>query len=165
MGKLGTFILVSLLVSASLGIGYGIWRPSTPYRAAAHSEEQLTANLLAHLPDYVQKAEANVQAAYRFAMDHPDLLAQIPCYCGCEKTLHHKHNLDCYIAAFKPDGSVAQYTGHAAYCGVCVDTTLLARDLAGEGQTAHAIHTAIDAQYGYTEPHTHPAELVQQKVE
>lgn len=156
MGKLGTLLLVSLLVSASLGFGYDLWRQSAP-----HSAQHLAANPLAHLPDYVQTAEANVQVAYQFAIAHPDLLAQIPCYCGCEKTLHHKHNLDCYIAAFNPDGSVARYTDHAAYCGVCVDTTLLARKLAGEGQTAQAIHTAIDTQYGYTAPHTHPTDLVQ----
>jgi hypothetical protein len=50
------------------------------------------------------------------ALDNPDLLEQIPCYCGCEKMLGHKHNLDCYISAFKSDGSVAEYTDHAAYC-------------------------------------------------
>lgn len=156
MGKWGTILLVSLLVSATLGVGYGIWRQ--PAHSAAQHE---AANLLAHLPAYVQTAESNIQVAYQFAIDNPDLLAQIPCYCGCEKTLAHKHNLDCYIAAFKPDGSVAQYTDHAAYCGICVDTTLLARKLAGQGQTAAAIHTAIDLQYGYTEPHTHPTAVVQ----
>ena len=152
MGKLGTLLLVSLVVSASLGFGYDRWRQSVP-----HTTQHLAANPLAHLPDYVQTAAANVQVAYQFASAHPDLLAQIPCYCGCEKTLHHRHNLDCYIAAVNSDGSVATYTDHAAYCGICVDTTLLARKLAGEGQTAQAIHTAIDTQYGYTAPHTHPS--------
>ena len=161
MGKLGTLFLVTLLVSASVGMGYGIWRQSASLSAATHHEQQGTVTQVTHLPDYVQTAESNVQVAYQFARDNSDLLAQMPCYCGCEKTLHHKHNLDCYIAAFHPDGSVAQYTDHAAYCGVCVDTTLLARKLAGEGQTAQAIHTAIDMQYGYTAPHTHPTELVQ----
>lgn len=161
MGKLGTLFLVTLLVSASVGMGYSIWRQSAPHRATTHQEQHVTATQVAYLPDYVQKAETKVQVAYQFAIDNPDLLAQIPCYCGCEKTLGHKHNLDCYIAAFKPDGSVAQYTDHAAYCGVCVDTTLLARKLAGEGQTAQAIHTAVDVQYGYTAPHTHPTAVVQ----
>lgn len=161
MGKLGTLFLVTLLVSASIGMSYGIWRQSAPHPAATHQEQHVTATQVAHLPDYVQQAEVNVQVAYQFAIDNPDLLAQIPCYCDCEKTLHHKHNLDCYIAAFNSDGSVAQYTDHAAYCGVCVDTTLLARKLAGAGQTAQAIHTAIDVQYGYAAPHTHPTELVQ----
>lgn len=156
MGKWGTFMLVGVFISATLGLSYGLWHQ--PAHSASHP---MAANHLAHLPDYVQTADTNVQAAYQFALDSPNLLAQLPCYCGCDKTLHHKNNLDCYITAWKSDGSTAAYTDHAAYCGVCVDTTLLAQKLAGQGQPAKAIHTAIDAQYGYTTPHTHPATVVE----
>lgn len=35
--------------------------------------------------------------AYQFAIDYPNILAQIPCYCGCADEANHKSNLDCYI--------------------------------------------------------------------
>lgn len=35
--------------------------------------------------------------AYQFAIDHPDILAQIPCYCGCGQEAGHTSNLDCFI--------------------------------------------------------------------
>ena len=110
MGRLGTLLLVILLVSGSIGIGYGVWRQSVP--SPGH---QMMAGSLTHLPVYVQNADAEVQAAYQFATDNPTILAQIPCYCGCEETLGHKHNLACYVTSFNPDGSVAAYSDHAVY--------------------------------------------------
>lgn len=155
MGRLGTLFLVILLVGGSIGIGYGVWRQSAP-----RVGRQMLAGSLAHLPDYVQNADAEVQAAYQFVTDNPTILAQIPCYCGCEKMLGHKHNLACYITSFKVDGSVAEYTDHAAYCAVCLDITRIAREMSSEGKTVQAIHNAIDVQYGYTGPHTHATDLV-----
>jgi len=156
MGKLGTLFLLVLLGSGSMGIGYGIWRQAAP-RTTQHV---MTASL-AHLPDYVQNAGTDVQVAYQFAVDNAEILKQIPCYCGCEKMLGHTHNLACYVTVFNPDGSVAQYTDHAAYCTVCLDITLAVRKMVGEGQTVQAIHKAIDGQYGYTGPHPHAIGLVQ----
>jgi hypothetical protein len=60
MGKWGTRFLVGLLISGSLGIGYGVWRQSVP-----HSKQPMAVNPLAHLPDYVQQAASTVQVAYR----------------------------------------------------------------------------------------------------
>lgn len=110
MRKWGILVLLLLLGSIGIGVGYGVWLRFTP-----NADQDMTANLLAHLPDYVQDAKPDVQVAYQFAIDHPEILKQIPCYCGCEKGLGHKHNLACYITAFNPDGSVAQYSDHAAY--------------------------------------------------
>jgi hypothetical protein len=62
------------------------------------------------LPDYVQDAPPQVQEAYRFALANPEVLAQIPCYCGCN-TQGHMNNLDCYVVP-NTDG---EYEPHAAY--------------------------------------------------
>lgn len=110
MRKLGTLFLLILLGIGSLGVGYGLW-----IRSAHGAGQRMTTGPLAHLPDYVQKAAPDIQAAYQFAIDNPEILKQIPCYCGCETALGHKHNLACYITAFNPDGSVALYSDHAAY--------------------------------------------------
>lgn len=69
---------------------------------------------LSEMPDYVQIAPPEVQEAYRFAVANPDLLRNIPCYCGCN-SLGHMNNTDCYVKAFNKDGTVAEFDNHAAY--------------------------------------------------
>ena len=49
---------------------------------------------------------------YRFAVDHPDVLRVMPCFCGCGR-LGHRDNRHCYVKAEHSDGSVT-YTSHAA---------------------------------------------------
>jgi hypothetical protein len=51
-------------------------------------------------------------AAYQFAIDYPDVLAQIPCYCGCGQEAGHKSNLDCFIKSRNGDDIV--FDKHAA---------------------------------------------------
>ncbi len=33
---------------------------------------------------------------YRIAKEVPELLEQMPCYCGCGRVANHQNNLDCY---------------------------------------------------------------------
>ncbi|MER3397011.1 MAG: hypothetical protein C4315_04340 [Chloroflexota bacterium] len=56
-------------------------------------------------PQEILAAPPEVQEAYYFAVANPDTLRYIPCFCGC---VSHGHgsNLDCYVAQFRPDGSV-----------------------------------------------------------
>lgn len=110
MRKWGILLLLLLLGGSAIGVGYGVW-----LRSAANGEQGMTTNALAHLPAYVQTATTDAAVAYQFAIDHAGVLKQIPCYCGCAETLGHKHNLACYITAFNPDGSVAEYSEHAVY--------------------------------------------------
>ncbi len=35
--------------------------------------------------------------AYQIAQTDPELVENLPCYCGCYKTHHHQNNLDCYV--------------------------------------------------------------------
>jgi len=37
-----------------------------------------------------------VAKVYRIAQEAPELLEQMPCYCGCYMRDHHRNNLDCY---------------------------------------------------------------------
>ncbi|MBI2873926.1 MAG: hypothetical protein HYY09_02465 [Firmicutes bacterium] len=55
------------------------------------------------LPTYVTSQKAAV--AYRFAVEKPDVLKYMPCYCGCEKD-GHKSNLDCFVKEVKANGAV-----------------------------------------------------------
>lgn len=37
-----------------------------------------------------------VAEVYRIAQEAPELLEQMPCYCGCYVSDRHQNNLDCY---------------------------------------------------------------------
>ena len=62
------------------------------------------------LPEEIQQAPEHIQEAYRFAAANPELLQQIPCYCGCS-AVGHTSNYDCYVAGTNPDGSL-QFDTH-----------------------------------------------------
>lgn len=66
---------------------------------------------LPEMPDYVQQAPREVQEAYRFAVANPELLQQMPCYCGCN-AMGHMNNLDCYVDEL---GQLTEFDNHAAY--------------------------------------------------
>ena len=40
-----------------------------------------------------------IAADYHYAADHLTDLAQIPCYCGCDRSLRHPNPPHCYITA------------------------------------------------------------------
>jgi len=52
-----------------------------------------------------------VRAAYTFAAEHPEVLAYVPCYCGCERS-GHRGNDDCFVAARNARGDVTQWEPH-----------------------------------------------------
>ncbi len=52
-----------------------------------------------------------VQAVYRFAAEHPEVLSYIPCYCGCDRQ-GHKGNDDCFVAERDPKGDVVAWDQH-----------------------------------------------------
>ena len=74
--------------------------------------------------------------AYRAAKEIPVTLAQLPCYCHCDRGFGHKSLYSC----FEDD--------HASHCDVCVREALLALKLEKEQKlTATQIRDTIVAQY------------------
>ena len=55
--------------------------------------------------------------AYQVAKQIPATLAQLPCYCHCDKGFGHKSLHTCFE------------TDHASHCAVCVDEALMAYQL------------------------------------
>jgi hypothetical protein len=104
------------------------------------------------LPTFILDRAANFQEAYRFAIANPRDLETIPCYCGCG-AMGHQSNLDCYIEAFKPDGTII-FDEHASGCGICVDITQDVMMLKGQGKLPSAIRAFIDTKYSKFGPST-----------
>lgn len=73
---------------------------------------------------------------YEAAKAIPQTLAQLPCYCHCDKGFGHKSLHTCFV------------DDHAAHCAVCIDEALLAYQLQkGEGLRPEQIRERIIAQY------------------
>lgn len=64
------------------------------------------------LPSFARNGGARVEAVYRYAVEHGEVLEYIPCVCGCS-AIDHRHNADCYVAERLPDGAIT-FTNHGA---------------------------------------------------
>jgi hypothetical protein len=91
-------------------------------------------------------ADPRTEAAYSYAMYHPRVIEWMPCYCGCVGT-GHRSNLDCF---YKPaaTGQPTEFEEHASFCDVCVQTTLLAKQLTEQGKSTREIRQAVDQTFG-----------------
>src|SRR5262245_37494309 len=52
-----------------------------------------------------------VEAVFRFAAEHPEVLSKMPCFCGCESR-NHRHNDDCFVSARDERGRVTAWEPH-----------------------------------------------------
>ena len=80
--------------------------------------------------------DAKARAAYQTAKDIPEVLEQLPCFCGCMMNMGHKNNLFC----FKDQ--------HGSGCDLCEDIALDARKMHDEGMPIAQIQENIRATYG-----------------
>lgn len=97
-------------------------------------------------PGFIENAAAGTQAGYAYALQHPDILRYIPCYCGCAGA-GHKSNLDCYITAHAA-GSPIVFDEHASYCDVCIRITEMAKQRTAQGQSLSLVRQAVDQTFG-----------------
>lgn len=61
------------------------------------------------LPDYVKNTSELIQETYIMAATYPEVLAAVPCYCGCYGTDGHVSNLDCFVGGFDKNDSVIEW--------------------------------------------------------
>jgi hypothetical protein len=79
--------------------------------------------------------EGPVREAYKVARAKPELLAQLHCYCGCDKVEGHRNLLDCFRDS------------HGSRCEICVGEALQANHMAEQGATVEQIRDAVRARY------------------
>lgn len=123
--------------------------PPTDSHGHAHPHPQQGSNVVpAFLKEAPSKASLGptlapeqftglTRDAYRAVREIPVTIAQMPCYCHCDRGMGHKSLYSC----FEDD--------HAAHCAVCVNEALMAYKLEKEQKlTAPQIRDRIVAQFG-----------------
>jgi uncharacterized protein with PCYCGC motif len=81
--------------------------------------------------------QGEVKKSYQIAERDPALLAQLHCYCGCDRTNNHKNLLDCY----RDD--------HGSHCAICVGEAIDAEKLARQGMPIDQIRDTLRSRYAH----------------
>lgn len=106
------------------------------------------------MPPEVHSAPVTVQEAYQFNVANPDIMEDIPCYCGCGN-VGHKSNYDCYVSEVDSDGDIT-FDNHALGCSICVDITQDVMRLLKDGQTPQEARAYVDGTYSKYGPSNIP---------
>jgi hypothetical protein len=127
-----------------------------PACSAQSSSEDVHLNMASmdHMPAEVQSAPVTVQEAYQFNVANPDVMTNIPCYCGCGN-VGHTSNYDCYVAEVDAAGNIA-FDTHALGCSICVDITQDVMRMLREGKSTQEARAYIDATYARYGPSNIP---------
>ena len=80
----------------------------------------------------------NQRLAYQVAKEMPQLLAQLPCYCHCDRSIGHKSLHSCFESE------------HGENCGICIGEAVMAYNLDRQGVGVAEIRRRIVAAYGST---------------
>jgi len=78
----------------------------------------------------------NIRLAYQVAKDIPETLAQLPCYCHCDRSHGHKSLHSCFESE------------HGENCGICIGEALMAYNLQKQGRSVSEIRRQIIVAYG-----------------
>ena len=138
-----------LLVVMAL-IGTAISACST----SSSSEVHLVMASMDQMPMDVQSAPVAVQEAYQFNVANPDIMQDIPCYCGCGD-IGHTSNYDCYVSSVDANGTIS-YENPALGCSICVDITQDVMRMLRDGKTPQDARAYVDATYSKYGPSNIP---------
>jgi hypothetical protein len=117
-------------------------------------EVHLTMTPLDQMPMEVQSAPVAVREAYQFNVANPDIMKDIPCYCGCGD-IGHTSNYDCYVSNVDDKGAIA-FENHALGCSICVDITQDVMRMLRDGKSPQEARTYVDATYSKYGPSNIP---------
>ena len=107
-------------------------KPAIPIPAYQHDV------VLAELPKTLAPEIFNgyARTAYAIAQEIPDTLAQLPCYCHCDRSQGHKSLHSCFV----------DY--HGSTCGICMNEAMTAYKLKKEKKMSiDKIRERIIAEY------------------
>ena len=147
------FLITPLFLVLPLFFSIALSGCSSADTALVDSKSYTLASLN-EIPVRAQNAPATVSEAYQFAVANPEVLEQIPCYCGCGG-MGHTSNYSCYVRGENPDGSL-DFEDHALGCSICVDITQDAMRMLDQGKTVPEIRAYVDQTYARFGPSNMP---------
>ena len=121
---------------------------------SSSSKVDLAMASMDQMPMDVQSAPEAVQEAYQFNVANPDIMQDIPCYCGCGD-IGHTSNYDCYVSNVDANGSIT-FDNHALGCSICVDITQDVMRMLQDGKTPQDARVYIDNTYSKYGPSNIP---------
>lgn len=134
-----TIALAILGIFLIIGVSYAVSSVSN------YAELKDEGNL--KLPSYAYTNSMSLKA-YKYAATHPEVLEQIPCYCGCgghgseaSKGKPHRFLRDCFI------NDDLKYDPHGSNCDMCLALAIKAKDSLASGMTLKEARAKIDAEY------------------
>jgi len=128
------FIAVLIVVLNGIGFFIAFHRPTTRAQAESIPHHFATLDLAKPLPQTLDPAKfsnRDVAAAYQSAKEIPEILAQQPCYCHCDRSRGHRSLLDCFASQ------------HGSDCDICVKEALFAMQEHRKGKSPEQIRTEI----------------------
>ena len=149
IGGIVLLLLAAVLMVNSTASHGTTSQPAAPHDHAANASASGAHTIPAHFEVAPSKSSLGptlapekftgiTRDAYRAVREIPVTIAQLPCYCHCDKGYGHKSLYSC----FEDD--------HAAHCAVCVNEALLALKLEKEQKLTPAqIRETIVAQYSH----------------
>ena len=104
--------------------------------------------------DPLPRSTQVVAQVFQFAAEHPEVLAYVPCFCGCDH-MGHKGNDDCFVKSRAANGDVLQWEPHGTECQVCIDVGQMSMQMYSSGASVRDIRTAVEKKYaGQYQNHT-----------
>ncbi len=131
-GSNSRWLIIAAAIGLLLALGIGAWQMRAS--AGAGAGDNTGGASLTQDPNLYQ---GDTKQAYMVAREHPELLAQLDCYCGCEQHEGHKNLLDCFR------------TNHGAGCDICVGEAVTAGQMLSQGTPVDQIREALRARYGH----------------
>jgi hypothetical protein len=145
-------VVVLALVSGLFLLSSCSYGQSAP--SASETPVSTNATPQREFPPFVYNS-AQVLQSYKTAVQIPEVLLLMPCYCGCGEAHNHKNLKDCF---FREDGSL---NDHGAFCEVCDIEIADIANWQEEGYSLEQIRGLIEEKYSrYGEP-TDTAPIVQ----
>jgi hypothetical protein len=143
-GKLSFISLIAVLLTTAI----------SACSASSSNEVHLAMMPLDQMPAEVHSAPVSVQTAYQFNAANPDIMKDIPCYCGCGD-IGHTSNYDCYVSDVDASGRIT-FDNHALGCSICVDITQDVMRMLRDDKTPQDARAYIDATYSRYGPSNIP---------
>src|SRR5215472_4089375 len=134
MSRKGLIAVLGALMLMSAG-AY-VWCGATGTLAHATGAQGVDAASAMRLTLDPNQFKGQVKDAYQVAQRNPALLAQLHCYCGCDKTEGHRNLLDCFRDK------------HGSTCAICVGEAKEAEVLANQGMPVEQIRDALRRHFG-----------------